>query len=306
MNFYTLTYDADLPAVQQVNIPTNSDYKVGMKVKRNGSVQSIKPSEFTITVQDGTVLSADPEKTNGYVTITKASGDEATFKQYGVHIDKGYDFNDVWKTTGQFGSTNTTPPANDTKPSAEELGIVGIAIDGEQFANTAMIINWSNATTPAPANPDDWGNWVSFNINNYIIPYQIGYEGEAAIYLMEASPSYLSAGTVLPDGTVIQEGYNFLRLATGAQSFSQASTTWLMTENSYIYHKPAKFRANYYFGTALKFQFGTPFSADFKLNVNTFKSQQGDIAETVAEMPEVKVDGTYADGTEFSYSFVTK
>lgn len=61
-----------------------------------------------------------------------------------------------------------------------------------------------------------------------------------------------------------------------------------------------------YYVIAFQFQFGTPFSADFKLNINTFKSQQGDIAETVAEMPEVKVDGTYADGTEFSYSFVTK
>ena len=105
MNFYTLTYDADLPAVQQVNVPTNSDYKIGMKVKRNGAVQSIKPSEFTITAQDGTTLSADPEKTNGYVTITKASGDNASFKQYGVHIDHGYDYNDVWKITGQFGPT---------------------------------------------------------------------------------------------------------------------------------------------------------------------------------------------------------
>lgn len=61
-----------------------------------------------------------------------------------------------------------------------------------------------------------------------------------------------------------------------------------------------------YYVIAFQFQLGTPFSADFKLNVNEFKSQQGDIAETVAEMPEVKVDGTYADGTEFSYGFVTK
>lgn len=47
----------------------------------------------------------DQEKTNGYVTITKASGDNASFKQYGVHIDKGYDYNDIWKITGQFGPT---------------------------------------------------------------------------------------------------------------------------------------------------------------------------------------------------------
>lgn len=454
MNFYTLTYDADLPAVQQVNVPTNSDYKIGMKVKRNGEVQQLAPDEFTIytgeinvipptqyttttkecedsgalqmanlkeadlsavvgkpidkdnvwlefSFDNGTTweklipdhdsvvvnvndrssgsnnyiaqlnltnpgskwilqdhgvatgetadyvvvpetprimmtflgsnftsitsypclwrfiflyggqeipvtIPVDQEKTNGYVTITKSSGDGASFRQYGVHIDKGYDFNDIWKITGQFGPTETTPPANFTKPSAEELGIVGITIDGEQFANTAMKITWSNASTPAPANPDDWGNWRSFNINTYAVPYQIGYEGETAIYLVKTDPNAVPAGTVLPDGTVVQEGYNFLRLESGAQNYSQASTTWTMTEDSYIYQGPTRFRANYYFGTAFKFQLGTPFSADFKLNINEFKSQSGDIAETLADGSSVKVDGTYADGTTFSFDFCTK
>ena len=47
MRFITLTFDANCPTVQQVNIPTNTNYKVGMKVKRNGEVQSISPSKFT-------------------------------------------------------------------------------------------------------------------------------------------------------------------------------------------------------------------------------------------------------------------
>lgn len=46
--------------------------------------------------------------------------------------------------------------------------------------------------------------------------------------------------------------------------------------------------------------------ADFKLNINEFKSQSGDIAETLADNPTVKVDGTYADGTTFSFDFCTK
>ena len=249
----------------------------------------------------------DTEKTNGYVTITKASGDEATFKQYGVHINHGYEYNDIWKITGQFGATNTTPPANESKPSAEELGIVGVTIDGEQFANTAMIISWSNANTPAPANPDDWGNWSFFDASRYTTaPYPIGYEGDVGVYLVKANPNTAPVGYELPDGTVIQEGYNFLRYVPGAPSYTHASTTWTMTKDSYIYHRPAKFRANYYFGTAMKFQLGTPFSADFKLNINEFKSQSGDIAETLADGTSVKVDGTYADGTTFSFDFCTK
>lgn len=133
MNFYTLTYDADLPAVQQVNVPTNSDYKVGMKVKRNGEVQSIKPSEFTITAQDGTTLSADAEKTNGYVTITKASGDDASFKQYGVHINHGYDFNDEYREVGQWGSTAPDPNPADLSVTAGELGIDGMELKPSYF-----------------------------------------------------------------------------------------------------------------------------------------------------------------------------
>ena len=46
--------------------------------------------------------------------------------------------------------------------------------------------------------------------------------------------------------------------------------------------------------------------ADFKLNINEFKSQSGDIAETLADGSSVKVDGTYADGTDFSFDFCTK
>ena len=46
--------------------------------------------------------------------------------------------------------------------------------------------------------------------------------------------------------------------------------------------------------------------ADFKLNINEFKSQSGDIAETLADGSSVKVDGTYADGTSFSFDFCTK
>lgn len=64
--------------------------------------------------------------------------------------------------------------------------------------------------------------------------------------------------------------------------------------------------ANNYYVIAYQFQFGTPFTADFKLNINEFKSQSGDIAETLADGSSVKVDGTYADGTTFSFDFCTK
>ena len=48
MKITTLTFDANLPTTQQVNVPTNTDYKVGLKVKRNGEIQQLGPDEITI------------------------------------------------------------------------------------------------------------------------------------------------------------------------------------------------------------------------------------------------------------------
>ena len=86
MKFNTITYDANLPTVQQVNVPTNTDYKVGIKVKRNGEFQQLDPDEITIYAGD-TTIPTDSEKTNGYVTFTRASGDIASFTQLVVVVD---------------------------------------------------------------------------------------------------------------------------------------------------------------------------------------------------------------------------
>ena len=43
MKLYTLKYDCNRPTKQQINIPTNTDYKVGVKVRRNGEMQTLSP-----------------------------------------------------------------------------------------------------------------------------------------------------------------------------------------------------------------------------------------------------------------------
>lgn len=48
MKFYTLDFDCNAPVTQQVNVPTNTDYKVGIKVKRNGAYQNLKPAEVKL------------------------------------------------------------------------------------------------------------------------------------------------------------------------------------------------------------------------------------------------------------------
>lgn len=86
MKLYTLTYDCNAPVVQQVNVPTNTDYKVGIKVKRNGAYQNLKPAEVTL----GT-LSADEGDVNGYTTFTFSAGDTASYTQETLDIQHGYD-----------------------------------------------------------------------------------------------------------------------------------------------------------------------------------------------------------------------
>ena len=71
MKIYTLTYDCNAPAKQQINVPTNTDYKVGVKVVRNGKNKPLYPEAVTL----GT-LSADADTVNGFVMFTKRSGSE--------------------------------------------------------------------------------------------------------------------------------------------------------------------------------------------------------------------------------------
>ena len=90
MKLYTLEFNCNKPTTQQVNIPTNTDYKVGIKVTKNGEVLDIKPTEMTL---GGTT--ADVAKTNGYVTFTMASGDSAKYESKVVAIE----MEDGFKTT---------------------------------------------------------------------------------------------------------------------------------------------------------------------------------------------------------------
>ena len=36
MKLYTLNYDCNRPMLQQINVPTNTDYKVGIKIYKDG------------------------------------------------------------------------------------------------------------------------------------------------------------------------------------------------------------------------------------------------------------------------------
>ena len=62
--------------------------------------------------------------------------------------------------------------------------------------------------------------------------------------------------------------------------------------------------AGTYWVVAVKFKVGTPWSANFKLNTNTFKSQQGDLTDMSENLNTTELTGKFADGTDFSFNVV--
>lgn len=464
MNFYTLEYDCNTPVTQQVNAPTNTDYKVGMKVKRNGEIQSIMPSEFTIytgeinvipptqytsdskTCENGTdtnlltlkeadlsamagqsikytevsvefsfdngttwskqtpeynsvlvrvidraggtsnviagldlryqdrkwaildhgtptgevadyiaipeaariqimflgsdwgsltypclwrfvflyggeeipvTIPTDAEKTNGYVTITKASNDNATFKQYGVHIEHGYDFNDYTeRLTGQFGSTAPDPNPSILKVKASDIGLTGHTLKAEDYKNASRYY-WRK-TQPVPADLSAWSYseylWpqtVPYPPEQPVTPFKLTRWGDRDVYIMcpanDTTYDNEDAPPTMKGRTAKKGVYYFYITNEAGTKIVDFTTEHTFAADDYVIISPAlRYTANYYYGQCCEMTFGTPFSADFKLNVNEFKSQKGDLNPTPTEFETVNFAGTDGDGNAFSYDIVIK
>ena len=106
MKFYTLDFDCNAPTAQQINVPTNTDYKLGIKVKRNGAYQNLKPAEVTL----GT-LSADEGDVNGYTTFTFSAGDNASYTQATLDIQHAQDAATLVSTYHNTTGAQKTLPA---------------------------------------------------------------------------------------------------------------------------------------------------------------------------------------------------
>lgn len=100
------------------------------------------------------------------------------------------------------------------------------------------------------------------------------------------------------------------RLPVWPPTYVNERETYTLTENS-RFVRQLNFKANWYYGQAIDLVLdGTPTKATFKLNLNTFKSQQGD-KEYMPELPyipskTVTFAGTYSDSTPFSYEVFYK
>ena len=280
MKLYTLEYSCNSPTKQQINIPTNTDYKVGIKVTRNGKQSILSTEEVTL----GT-LSADADKTNGYVTFTESAGDTPSFVEKTVTINKGYDYDDTVKTTGY--STSSTGANFDLSCTAESLGVAGqtLSLDSDIMWGTAKstagavdvddIVSW---TTPKTVSI---GQWVMWNWPNGRAAVAYGQTGGAVdiqhFYTWDVNGNLIGDGipaTIQPSW-ILRAGANGLRA-----------------------------KDNYYV-IAYKMKFGEPYTATFKLNENVYKSQVGEVGDVLKSGSTATLSGEYADGTDFSFNFVT-
>ena len=294
MNFTTIEFDCNTPTVQQINIPTNTDYKIGMKVRRNGEVQSINPSAFTLSAQDGTVLSVDSEKTNDYVTITKASADAASFKQYDVRIDTT-DYVDISAQNSNTGrSTQCQILSADLEPYYDRT-LFGVNVKLEYKPNVDADfedVDYAAMTSTTPVRvftsasdsyakyqwfgdcvfTDEWGA-----ANKRFIEYD--NTGHPVRYL---------------DSIPLQDTTKFLLAITGRNNKNMFPKFQFNESSS----NPLVVRLTLITGDI-------PFTADFKLNINEFKSQKSDI-NLVGRASTVNFAGTDGQGNPFSYDIITK
>lgn len=300
MKFYTLDFDCNAPKAQQINVPTNTDYKVGVKVKRNGSYQNLKPAEVTL----GT-LSADEDDVNGYTTFTMSAGDNASYTQETLDIQHAQDSTvEIQKYTNETGAQVSLPLLSCT---AAELGLAGKTVYPDMVKMGALFgLNAQPTDAELKEAADTYWNWTfREDVPAIIFRTNIMISGsQGTIYSITGDPTGRAYKKALLDAG-LWDGVRpiFFFVLPGEGNFT-ARYSYTFDGSETITFKNVKTPAGKSKGGYLELDYDQPFDAKFKLNTNVFKSQQGDKAETVENASTAKLTGVYSDGTEFDYDIV--
>ena len=232
-------------------------------------------------------------------------------------VNHGYDAADTVKTTGQFPSTTPTPNPSQVLFTAGDLGIAGKVINASDYANIEYWLY--RGATPTP---DDLNAWTSHRESIFTYPNR-DWAQQMMAPTGTTKPMFITKLNEdigpFPDDypepslrgkSVMEVGKWYFaeaELDGGQYVWRKISETKVFEpDETVIYLSGVKFSANYYWGRLTKFAFGTPFSANLKLNVNEFKSQTGDLNPKPTEFETVNFAGTDGDGEAFSYDIVIK
>ena len=307
MKFYTLNYNCNVPTTQQINVPTNTDYKVGIKVTRNGKEQNLKPAEVKLYTGNSTeYISPDDELTNGYMTFTRSTEDEAFGEADVIDIKHAQDSTvEIQKYTNDTGAQTTLPLLSCT---AADLGLTGKTIYPD-MTKMAAIFGQNAQPTDAElrAAADTYWDWTfRTDTTSAIFRTSTMISGsKGTIYSITGDPQGVAYKQAL-----INEGKwdgvtpIFFFAPTGSQ-YLTAIYDYTFDGSETIAYKNVKTAAGKSKGGYLEFDYDQPFDAKFKLTTNVYKSQQGDI-NPVSATGSVILEGEYSDGTEFNYDLVTE
>lgn len=294
MKFYTLTYNCNTPTTQQINVPTNTDYKVGIKVVRNGKEQNLKPAEVTL----GT-LSADQDDINGYTTFTLSAGDDASYTQETIDIQHGYEsafYKPAFVEQNTTGATETV-----TIISADLSDFVGYTLKPEDVYYSAMyrrselsVSQIEESFGPYWRVNEDAQSAVEFK------PFIEDKDGNPKMYLVVTQAWYQEYCNAL--GWPIDKPGFFVPKPDNTMNIVETYT--VQEGDRLVMGKGLNVSKDRWFGGKISITVGTPFDAQFKLNTNVFKSQEGNIGAFSGNANTVKFAGQTVDGTEFSYDLV--
>jgi len=302
MNFYTLTYDANLPTKQQINVPTNTDYKIGVKVRSNGELLDLDPADVTL----GT-LSADAKKTDGYVTFTTAASDDASYTQKELAIEHVPKESKLAVAVSKVGAATTVTyhlSATGFSSFFVDDIVLGFVTSKDAEPLSTDVTTFDKPTFWPPVTGSVAGAAVQT-----IIPYA-GTTGATywkmyektydAIYDDPDNPalSAIEIGDLPPKGTPLA-----LKQEPGASTFTLVSKIEVY-DSAVLFQGIYKPR-NTYAMAVLKVEDSKPVDLKFDLLENVFKSQVGDLAD-ISFDNTINIAGTLSDDTEFSYNALVK
>lgn len=292
MKLYTLDYNCNMPVTQQVNVATNTDAKIGIKVQKNGEYLSLDGSTLSVVTPDSTI-SADAELTNGYVTFPISIGDEPRLTQDTVVVNKESIVTNCDKNSKmppaavsilKVFTSDIIPEGMLVNPGAYmQYGSSELSADGERITGytTDGFLNLliDQATYGVIAGNFGTVNGVATNPNKwYICKTPTAWVKEWDLehpldYIEVTKPAFIQCSWVRS---------NLVPQPTSSDKYMFFHCSWKTEETK----------------------------ANFKLNVNGFKSQQGD-KEYIQELPDIptntaNLSGTYADNTEFSFDIFYK
>lgn len=271
MKFYNLKFNANAPAAQQINVPTNTDYKLGVKVLQNGKELELSSSNVVLDN-----LSADEQKTNGYLTFTLSADDNAHIAQRLLSVDY------TPLSAQEISIQKAQNIGVTTVLSSEAPDLIGKELTPKDYYVSYIKTDGDNAPTSADveASYQSYRDYFNDKPSAQLIVFAGTTNYRLYATCKAVDDAARSGQLVVLD--LPPKGVDYFLVK---HNIDQSTVVWkavlsytLKEDDQIQVPKISMSRPFVYRGVGLKIQLGTPLKTTFKLVENVFKSQCGDIA----------------------------